>query len=74
MPKKTYVDDEQLIQLTNDHVSMHKIAEFFDCSIATIKRKKKELGLKSYSNISQEELEKAIADIKKKEVQSRFWS
>ena len=72
MPKKTYIDDEQLIQLTNDHVPMHKIAQFFDCFIATIKRKKKELGLKSYSNISQEDLEKAIVEIKKKESKADF--
>ena len=72
MPKKTYIDDEQLIQLTNDHVPMHKIAQFFDFSTATVKRRKKELGLKSYSNISQEDLEKAIVEIKKKKSKADF--
>jgi len=72
MPKKTYIDDEKLIQLTNDHVPVHKIAQFFDCSIATVKRRKKELGLKSYSNISQEDLEKAIVEIKKKKSKADF--
>jgi len=72
MPKKSYIDDEQLIQLCNDHVPMFKIAEFFNCSVATITRKKRQLGIRSYTNISQNNLEKAVIEIKQKNSKSDY--
>ena len=38
MPKKTEIDDEVLIQLTKDHVPMHVIAKYFNCSESSIKK------------------------------------
>ena len=66
MPKKTEIDDEVLIQLTKDHVSMHVIAKYFNCSESSIKRRKRKLDIYSFTHINKEELEEEIIKIKNK--------
>ena len=64
MPKKTEIDDEILMQLTKDHVPMHVIAKYFNCSESSIVRRKKKLDIYSFTSISKDKLEEEITRIK----------
>lgn len=48
MSKKIILDRDELYQkYTEDHLSQQKIAEYFNCSIDTVRRNLKEYGIKS---------------------------
>jgi len=64
MPKKTEINDEILIQLTKDHVPIPVIAEHFNCSESTIKRRKKQLEIYSFTPITEDKLKEEIIKIK----------
>src|SRR5690242_7209215 len=72
MRKHKDIDIELLEQRTRQHKRIKDIAEEFGVSIATIKRRKQEHNIRSYSNISQHDLEDQIIDMKNKATMSNW--
>jgi len=64
MAQKIKVDLEELNRLTKLHVPIKQIAAQFGVLLRTIKRRKQEIKLKSFSNISQNDLEVEVISMK----------
>jgi hypothetical protein len=72
MGERLDIDLERLKELTDKRIPAKEIASELGCSLATLKRRKKEFNIYSFSKLPQEDLEEVVAEMKNKQMMANW--